>query len=159
MAAAIAALPFARVPALLAGLLHTAEILLIAAVAWACLRGFDIWRELLTQRYRLDAADNLRARCVHTQVLMLRRSFAGLIVFVPLALILMAFPSVRAVGATLFASAGVAGLVLGLAARPAITNLLAGLQVALTPAGSGCRHGTGRVTRGELTVESRAISR
>lgn len=130
--AATAALPFARLPALLGGLLHVAEILLIAAVAWACLRGFDIWREFLTQRYRLNVTDNLRARQVHTQVLMLRRIFAGLIVFVALALMLMTFPSVRAVGATLFASAGVAGLVVGLAARPAITNLLAGLQVALT---------------------------
>jgi len=44
----------------------------------------------------------------------------------------MTFPEVRAVGTTLFASAGVAGLVIGLAARPAVSNLLAGLQVALT---------------------------
>lgn len=130
--AAAVALPFAHLPALLGGLLHAAEILLIAAVAWACLRGFDIWREFLTRRYRLNVTDNLRARQVHTQALMLRRIFAGLIVVVALALILMTFPSVRALGATLFASAGVAGLVVGLAARPAITNLFAGLQVALT---------------------------
>lgn len=132
VAAAAVALPFAHIERLRGGLLHVAELLLIAAVAWACIRGFDIWRDLLTQRYRLDVADNLHAQRVHTQVMMLRRIFAGLIMFVAAAAMLMTFPQVRAVGATLFASAGVAGLILGLAARPAIGNLLAGLQVALT---------------------------
>jgi small-conductance mechanosensitive channel len=44
----------------------------------------------------------------------------------------MSFPAVRTIGTSLLASAGVAGLVIGLAARPALGNLIAGLQLALT---------------------------
>lgn len=111
---------------------HVLEILIIIGIAWLCLRGFDVWRRLLLLRYRLDVSDNLHARQIHTQVQMLRRIAAVVIGFVGVAAILMTFPQVRAIGTTLFASAGVAGLVVGIAARPAIGNLLAGLQVALT---------------------------
>jgi hypothetical protein len=44
----------------------------------------------------------------------------------------MSIPSIRQIGITLFASAGIAGIVAGLAARPALTNLIAGVQLALT---------------------------
>ena len=111
---------------------HALEIAAIVAVAWLGLRSFDVWKRVLLIRYRLDVTDNLHARQVHTQVQMLRRITAVVVVFVSLAAILVTFPQVRALGATLFASAGVAGLVVGIAARPAIGNLLAGLQVALT---------------------------
>jgi small-conductance mechanosensitive channel len=46
-------------------------------------------------------------------------------------LILMTFPGARQLGASLLASAGVAGLVVGLAARPLFSNLIAGMQIAL----------------------------
>ena len=111
---------------------HSLEILVIVGIAWLSLRTFDVWRRLLGLRYRLDVSDNLHARQVHTQVQMLRRIATVIVAVVAAATILMTFPGVRAVGTTLFASAGVAGLVIGIAARPAIGNLLAGLQVALT---------------------------
>ncbi|MDE2092009.1 MAG: mechanosensitive ion channel [Gammaproteobacteria bacterium] len=130
--AASAAMPFAHLTAIEYALLHLHVILLIIAVGWASIRAFDIWRDILAQRYRLDSQDNLQARRVHTQMQVLRRIAIGVILIVSIAAILMTFPAVRAIGATLFASAGVAGLVLGLAARPAIGNLLAGLQIALS---------------------------
>jgi small-conductance mechanosensitive channel len=69
---------------------------------------------------------------VRTQVQVLRRITVALILIIALALMLMTFPNIRNVGASLFASAGVAGLIAGLAARPALSNLIAGLQLALT---------------------------
>jgi len=39
---------------------------------------------------------------------------------------------VRQYGVSLFASAGVAGIVAGLAARPLLSNLFAGVQLAMT---------------------------
>jgi small-conductance mechanosensitive channel len=44
----------------------------------------------------------------------------------------MTFEQVRQFGVSLFASAGVAGIVVGLAARPMLSNLIAGLQLAIT---------------------------
>ena len=45
---------------------------------------------------------------------------------------LMTFPAVRQYGVSLFASAGVAGIIAGLAARPVLSNLMAGVQLAMT---------------------------
>ena len=44
----------------------------------------------------------------------------------------MTFEPVRQYGVSLFASAGVAGIVAGLAARPVLSNLFAGVQLAMT---------------------------
>jgi small-conductance mechanosensitive channel len=127
------ALPLAHFsPAPGAFLYHSALIVLIATLGWTCIRFFDAWRDTLEARHRLDVVDNLMARRVITQVTILRRIALALVLIASVSAMLMTFPEVRAVGATLFASAGVAGLLLGFAARPVFTNILAGLQVALT---------------------------
>jgi small-conductance mechanosensitive channel len=129
----LAALPLAEFnPRAESFLHHGTLMLLIATLGWSCIALFDTWRDTLTVHHRMDVADNLRARQVITQMLILRRIAVALVVVATAAAILMTFPQVRALGATLFASAGAAGLLLGLAARPAVTNILAGLQVALT---------------------------
>jgi small-conductance mechanosensitive channel len=55
-----------------------------------------------------------------------------LVVVLTIGFALMSFDSVRQYGVSLFASAGVAGLVAGLAARPVLSNLFAGVQLAMT---------------------------
>jgi Mechanosensitive ion channel, beta-domain len=60
------------------------------------------------------------------------RALHTLIVVVTLSAVLMTFEPVRQYGVSLFASAGVAGLIAGLAARPLLTNLIAGIQIATT---------------------------
>jgi small-conductance mechanosensitive channel len=67
-----------------------------------------------------------------TQVRVLLRTVDVLVVIVTAGIALMTFESVRQYGVSLFASAGVAGIVAGLAARPVLTNLLAGVQLAMT---------------------------
>jgi len=44
----------------------------------------------------------------------------------------MTFPAVRHLGVSLLASAGLAGLIVGMAARSTLSSLIAGIQVALT---------------------------
>jgi small-conductance mechanosensitive channel len=83
-------------------------------------------------RFRLDVEDNLLARTHLTQILILERTAAILIVVVTASCVLITFESVRQYGVSLFASAGVAGLIDGLAARPVLTNLFAGVQIAMT---------------------------
>jgi hypothetical protein len=76
--------------------------------------------------------DDVRARRKRTQAQLLRQIVTGFILFSAVAAVMMTFPSVRNIGAELFASAGLAGLALGMAARPALGNLIAGIQIALT---------------------------
>jgi small-conductance mechanosensitive channel len=129
----LSALPLARFGALAEpAVYHAALLVMIATLGWFCIRLFDAWRDNLQAQHRLDVADNLQARRIITQVTLLRRIFLALVLISTVSAMLMTFPEVRAVGATLFASAGVAGLLLGLAARPVFTNILAGLQVALS---------------------------
>ena len=63
---------------------------------------------------------------------MLRRVVDTLLIIVTVGAALMTFEPVRQYGVSLFASAGVAGLVVGLAARPVLSNLIAGIQLAVT---------------------------
>ena len=111
---------------------HSTLLVMMATLGWFCIRLFDAWRDTLVQRHRIDVKDNLKARRIITQVAILRRIALSLVLIATVSSMLMTFPQVRSIGATLFASAGAAGLLLGLAARPVFTNILAGLQVALT---------------------------
>ncbi|HET7570576.1 MAG TPA: mechanosensitive ion channel domain-containing protein [Gammaproteobacteria bacterium] len=111
---------------------HAIEIVLIATAGWLAVRLIDAAGDVLSARYSVDVPDNLHARKIRTQFVVLRRVGAVLIAAFALGLMLMTFPHIRALGTTLFASAGAAGIVVGLAARPVLTNLLAGIQIALT---------------------------
>jgi hypothetical protein len=108
------------------------SIAFIAAGAWllvALLAAIVAWSEM---HFRVDVGDNLQARRIQTQVGVLRRTANVLIFVVAGALMLLKIPGVENVGASLLASAGLAGIIVGMAARPAVSNLLAGLQLALT---------------------------
>lgn len=109
-----------------------AAIALIAALTWLSVRSAAAIGEAIIRAHPLDSADNLQARRIHTQARVLARSVMILIVIVGTGGALMTFPNVRQVGASLLASAGVAGLVAGIAARPVLGNLIAGLQIALS---------------------------
>jgi small-conductance mechanosensitive channel len=105
---------------------------IVAAVAWVVIALIAFAVDLAKRRYRLDEDDNLRARQVETRLDILSRTATTLVALIAIASMLMTFPPIRALGATLLASAGLAGLAAGLAARPILENLVAGVQIALT---------------------------
>lgn len=111
---------------------HAAGLVMIVAVTWALILCVGIGADELLKRHRIDVADNLRARQAHTQIRVLARSISIVIGVVGAAVALMTFPQVRQVGASLLASAGLAGLVIGIAARPLVANLIAGIQLVFT---------------------------
>lgn len=111
---------------------HMVGLGLIAATGWLLVSLLRVFEDVLSVRYRVDVEDNLRARRVQTQVSVLQRILTVVIVIITISVMLMTFPSVRQVGQSLFASAGIAALVAGLAARSTFTSLIAGLQIALT---------------------------
>ena len=111
---------------------HLATLALIGAGTWLAVQLAGAIADAVALRFPIDVADNLHARRVRTQTRVLTRSLASVIVVVGLAFALLTFPEVRSLGAGLLASAGVVGLVAGIAARPILGNLLAGLQIAFT---------------------------
>jgi small-conductance mechanosensitive channel len=111
---------------------HATSLVLIGCVAWALVALLDVMQEYISHRHALELADNLAARRMNTQVQVLRHIAVVLIVILSIAIMVMTFPNVRHVGESLFASAGLAALVAGLAARTTLSSLLAGVQIALS---------------------------
>ncbi len=112
-----------------------ARILLLAFIVlagWIAHIAVETTSTLYLRRFEIGSADDLLARKHVTQVRILKRAAHTLIVVITLSAALMTFEPVRQYGVSLFASAGVAGLVVGLAARPVLSNLFAGIQLAMT---------------------------
>ena len=105
---------------------------IIALIGWAGITALHITADIYLRRYRLDVEDNLLARKHNTQIRVLLRSIDVILVLFTVGAALMTFQTVRQYGISLFASAGVAGIIAGLAARPVFSNLMAGVQLAMT---------------------------
>jgi small-conductance mechanosensitive channel len=113
--------------------IHLTGLLTIASFAWAAIAMIRFLADLTLARQCIDSGDdNLLARGLGTRVNILARTATILITVLALGMMAMTFPTIRAVGTTLLASAGVAGLIVGLASRPLFENLVAGIQLALT---------------------------
>lgn len=118
-------------PALVAQLQHWLGIGVLLCAVWLAVRVVDALQARILREHPVDVEDNLAARRIQTQTRVIARVIQGTIILVGAALALMTFPAIRQVGATLLASAGLVGLVAGIAARPVFGNLIAGLQIAL----------------------------
>ncbi len=119
-------------PEVISWLSHAVGLVLIASVAWAAVATFDALQDFVARAHTIEAADNLASRRIRTQVQVLRHIAAVVTVLIAIAVMLMTFPSIRHLGESLFASAGLAALIAGLAARSTLNNLFAGIQIALT---------------------------
>ena len=111
---------------------HLNTLLLISALTWLGLRCVRAISRTIIELNPADTADNLQARRIQTQTKVLSRTLMLIIVLVGSCTALMTLPGLRQLGSSLLASAGVAGLVIGFAAKPVLGNLLAGMQIALT---------------------------
>ncbi|WP_372424151.1 mechanosensitive ion channel family protein [Salinarimonas chemoclinalis] len=112
-----------------------AYLLLLAVIVvlgWAMIIVVDVAARIYLRRLPGESADASLARKAATQVRLLRRIAVILVVFLTVAALLTTSPVARQYGTSLFASAGVAGLVIGLAAQPVLSNIIAGLQIAIT---------------------------
>jgi small-conductance mechanosensitive channel len=101
-------------------------------VGWSAITVVNTAADLYLRRVPAESEDSILTRKHLTQVRLLRRTVVMVIGFLTFSAMLMTIPSVRQYGVSLFASAGVAGLAVGLAARPVLSNLIAGVQIAIT---------------------------
>lgn len=109
-------------------------IALVVSLGWLTIGAVYVLQEFVLRKYDLSAANNLRARRIHTQIALFRRLLIGLIVVVTIGAVLWTFRDQRLweYGTGLVASAGLASLVLATAAKSTASNILAGLQIAVT---------------------------
>ena len=110
---------------------HLNGLLLITAGTWLAVRAISGFTEGVIAKHPSDVDDNLNSRRIQTQARVLSRTAMTVVLVTGAAFLLMTFPGARQVGASLLASAGVIGIVAGLAAKPVFSNLIAGLQIAL----------------------------
>ena len=109
------------------------NLILIGSVGYIVARQINLAAEKLTNVcHSHDRRDSIRVRTIYTQVSVLRKVALAIIFFLTAACMLMSFASLRHLGASLLASAGVIGVVAGIAAQRSLGNLLAGFQIALT---------------------------
>ena len=104
----------------------------ILLLGWSATAAITLASDYYLGRANIDLSGSALARKHLTQVRVLRRVAATLVIIITISAALMTFDSVKQYGVSLIASAGAAGLVVGLAARPLLTNLFAGIQLAIT---------------------------
>lgn len=112
------------------GVVHTLTLVLIATAAWLVVRIATAVVDTTCARYAAAHHDPARVRRVRTQVTLIQRVVTAVAGVVAVAAMLLTFPAMRAAGASLLASAGVLGIVAGIAAQSTLGNLFAGLQIA-----------------------------
>lgn len=111
---------------------HLILVVVLLGLTWLAIAAVAALQRRVLRKYPVDVEDNLDARRVQTQAKVLGRLAQFAIGLVGVSLALMTFPAVRQLGTTLLASAGIIGLVAGIAAKPVFGNLIAGLQIALS---------------------------
>lgn len=116
------------------GARHVLYLADIGVIGWAATAALMIIMDLAMAHYRTDVRDNRHARRIHTQVSVIRRF--GIAGFAVLAMgaMLLTFPAFRAAGASVLASAGIAGVIAGLAAQSLLSNVFAGMQIVFSEA-------------------------
>jgi small-conductance mechanosensitive channel len=105
---------------------------LVLSLAWLLITLTSVLEDLAEEKFRVDVKDNLHARRIWTQVRILKHFTITVIIILAVAVTLMSFERLRQFGTSILASAGVAGIIIGLAAQKTLGNLLAGIQIAIT---------------------------
>lgn len=115
-------------------LLHILLIAVVITVAWLVATVPTAVEKVALERLRADVPDNRAIRRMRTQVVLLRRVAVTVVCVITLGILLMTFPNVRAIGASVLVSAGVIGAIVAIAAQSVLGNVLAGIQLVLSDA-------------------------
>ncbi|MFV8226029.1 mechanosensitive ion channel family protein [Christiangramia aquimixticola] len=112
-------------------------VLLMAVIGtftWLIMRVIDYTMDFFTNKKIGDISfeENKQSRKMLTYVSVGRRLFIFVIFIIAVSTIISQFPSLEKVGISLMASAGIATVIVGIAAQSTLGNIIAGVQIALT---------------------------
>ena len=108
------------------------NIFIILSFSWALIELVKALKRVILKQYDLSTEDNLKSRKVYTQFNVLEKVIVSVIILFAIGMIMLSFESIRKIGIGIFASAGVAGIIIGLSAQKVVGALLAGIQIAIT---------------------------
>lgn len=111
---------------------HFNALILVFVVAWLIIQLVNAVTYYLQSKLDISVADNLRARKSLTQINVFKAIANTIIIIFAIAAALMTFKQARSIGVSLLTSAGIAGIIVGLAAQKSIGMILAGIQLAIT---------------------------
>ncbi|WP_163711818.1 mechanosensitive ion channel family protein [Mangrovibacterium lignilyticum] len=101
-------------------------------ICWLLIIAIKSLRLVVLAKYDINSENNLKARKIQTQMVVIERILIVLVILFVFAVSLLSFPKIRQVGMSLLASAGIAGIIIGFAAQRSIALFLAGFQIAFT---------------------------
>ena len=110
-------------------------VVVVVGVAWWALRLVRVAEAFVLAKYIGESGGDVedrRGRRLQTQVSLIRRILAAVIITLAVAAVLLSIEEVRALGVGMLASAGVVSVVAGLAMQSTLTNVFAGIQLAFT---------------------------
>ncbi|MCF4101812.1 mechanosensitive ion channel family protein [Gillisia sp. M10.2A] len=111
---------------------HISILGIILSVTWILIIVLKVFKNRMLSRYDVTSENNLKARKVYTQFMILENIIIFIIIILSIGIALMSFDNIRSIGISVLTSAGIAGLILGFSAQKAIGTLLAGIQIAIT---------------------------
>jgi small-conductance mechanosensitive channel len=117
---------------LLSILYNHSQILVIIGISWFLIVLIRTLKTAFLKRFDISLEDNLASRKVYTQINILEKVLIYIIILFAIGMVMLSFESIRKIGIGLFASAGLAGIIIGLSAQKVVGSLLAGIQIAIT---------------------------
>lgn len=108
------------------------HILITISISWCLIELIRILKLIILSKFDISKKDNLASRKVYTQINILEKVIVFIIILFAIGIVLLSFDNIRKIGIGLFASAGLAGIIIGLSAQKVIGTLLAGIQIAIT---------------------------
>ena len=117
---------------LLSLLYNQSQILVTVGISWVLIVLIRTLKTAFLKRFDISIEDKLASRKVYTQINILEKVLIFIIILFALGMVLLSFESIKKIGIGLFASAGLAGIIIGLSAQKVVGSLLAGIQIAIT---------------------------
>jgi small-conductance mechanosensitive channel len=108
------------------------ESFIIINFSWILIASLNIVEEIVKQKFVKDSDHKSKDRKVLTQLRFLKSISIVIIITIAVAAILWNIPDVKKIGTTILTSAGVIGIIAGVAAQKSIANLITGFQIAFT---------------------------
>ncbi len=113
-------------------LYNNSHILVTIGISWFLIVLTRTLKTAYLKKFDISKEDNLTSRKVYTQINLLEKIIIFIIILFATGMVLLSFDSIRKIGIGLFASAGLAGIIVGLSAQKVVGALLAGIQIAIT---------------------------